>query len=246
MMRGSRTIVASVVIALAAVVVSAQLSSVEQRAIDAYQAAIRSAEAGGQARGIELAFTSFEALHDALMRSRNGESLLESLSAPEYERLQKLAGAIINREEIILVEPDPDYFVRLAAARGEKADRAFAAALKSTYPTSIWPVYIEPQTDYAGCTRLGSLDLVKTYRTWSDFQHEFPGRYTTRARKEAEAVAGALASSTCACGDLVSAEREFREFLRAFPRSTTAAAVERRLQSVKDRRSDIRPNCIAG
>jgi len=235
-----------IVVALAAVAVCAQLSPVEQQAIDAYQAAIQSAEAGSKPRGIELAFTALESLHDALMRSRNGESLLESLSVPEFERLQKLPGALINREEIILVEPDPDYFARLSAARGEPADRAFASALKATFPQSVWPVYTEPQTDYAGCTRFGSLDLVKSYRAWSEFQRQFPGRYAASTRKEIDAVVGALGASTCACGDLASAQAELQEFLRAFPRSPAGSTIERRLQALRAGRSEIRPNCVAG
>ena len=52
--------------------------------------------------------------------------MLESLSDEEFGRLRReLPGAIINREEVLFVEPDPDYFKRLAAARGDEADRTF-------------------------------------------------------------------------------------------------------------------------
>ena len=57
---------------------------------------------------------------------RNGRTVLESLSDEEFGRLRReLPGAIINREEVLFVEPDPDYFKRLAAARGDEADRTF-------------------------------------------------------------------------------------------------------------------------
>lgn len=82
-------------------------------------------------------------LRDALMQPRNGQNLvLESLSDEEFKQLARdLPGTVINREEVVFVEPDPDYFTKLAAARGDGADRAFFSALKATYPELVWPVY---------------------------------------------------------------------------------------------------------
>jgi hypothetical protein len=73
----------------------------------------------------------------------------------------------LAREEVVFVEPDADYFVTLARAHGDAADRAFFSALKVTYPDSVWPVYVEQQTDAGGCTRFGSGALVEAYRSWS-------------------------------------------------------------------------------
>ena len=102
------------------------------------------------------------------MRVRDGDTALESLSADAFTRLTvELKGAVINREEVVLVEPDVDYFQALAAARGDDADRAFFAALKATYPSSVWPVYVDQKTDFGGCTRFGSMSLVGTYTRWT-------------------------------------------------------------------------------
>jgi hypothetical protein len=181
------------------------------------------------------------------MQVRNGQDVLESLPDEEFQRLARdLPGAIVNREEVVFVEPDPDYFTKLAAARGDGADRAFFSALKTTYPKSVWPVYVEQQTDYSGCTRFGSMTLVETYRAWSDFQRKFPGRYAAGAKKETDAVIERLTTSTCACGDLVSVEEELQRFLRSFPTSSARARVDQRLQALRARRSDIRANCVAG
>jgi hypothetical protein len=228
------------------ITVSAQPSSPEQMAIEAYRLAIRSAEAGRGTRPIEFAFSALGSMRDALMRVRNGRTVLEDLTDVQFTRLQQLPGAIVNRDEVLLVEPNPDYFTRLATARGDRADRAFASALKATYPESVWPVYSEQQTDIGGCTRFGSLDLVKIYRGWSDFQRRFPGRYVARADKEIDAVTERFTQSTCACGDLLAVERELQEFLRAFPLSSAAGTIERRLQALRTGRSNVRPHCTAG
>jgi hypothetical protein len=129
-----------------------------------------------------------------------GAPLVDVAADPEEEfrPLARLPGAIVSRDEVVLVEPDPDYFVRLAASRGDRADRAFASALKRTYPQSVWPVYNERQTDYSGCTRFGSLTLVDAYRVWTAFQHTFPGRYVDPVAKDVDAVVRELTTSTCA------------------------------------------------
>src|SRR2546428_4202228 len=181
----------------------AQLSTSDQAAVDAYRSAIRLAESGRSSRGIEAAFSALVSMREALMQIRNSQDVLESLPAEEFQRLGRdLPGAIVNREEVVFVEPDPGYFATLAAARGDGADRAFFSALKATYPESVWPVYVEQQTDYSGCTRFGSMTLVETYRAWIDFQRKFPGRYAAGVKKEIDVVIEHLTTSTCACSDL--------------------------------------------
>jgi hypothetical protein len=187
-------------------------------------------------------------MRNALTQAGDGRGMtpLESLPEGEFQILRKLPGAIINRDETVFVEPDPDYFVKLAAARGDPADRAFFSALKMTRSQSVWPVYIEQQTDYSGCIRFGSMSLVETYRTWSGFQRRFGGRYAAGVRKEIDDVLQALTTATCACRDLASAERELQRFQRDFPASPARAATDRRLQAIRGGRSDIRANCVSG
>ena len=181
------------------------------------------------------------------MRVRDGRTVLESLSDQEFTRLEReLPGALINREEIVFVAPDPAYFGRLAAARGDAADRGFFGALKATYPEGVWPVYVEQQTDYSGCTRFGSMSLVETYRAWMEFQRKYPARYVAPAKKEAEAVLDALTQSTCACGDMAGVEHEFQQFVRVSPLSPARREVERRLDSARAGRSNIRVKCVSG
>src|ERR1051325_10110966 len=166
-------------------------------------------------------------MRDALMQVRNGrDTVLEALSENDFAGLQgKLPGALINREESVFIKPDVDYFSKLAAAHGDAGDRGFFAEMKRTYPVSVWPTYIEQQTDYSGCTRFGNMSLVETYRAWSDFQRTYPDRYTTAAAQEVAAVLNQLTQSTCACSDTPSVKRELDQFLLTFPASAARGRI---------------------
>jgi hypothetical protein len=247
MNRRRHAIVTIALIGMGTVAGLAQLKAPDQAAVDTYRSALRSAELAGGIRGIESAFTALTALRSAMLEVRNGKTVLESLPDEDFRRLQRgLRGALISREETVYVAPDVDYFKTLADARGDGADRAFCSALKTTYPASVWAVYVHQQTDYRGCTRFGSMSLVDTYRVWSDFQRMFPGRYTAGAKKEVDAVIDSLAGSTCACGDTAAVEQELQRFLRDFPTSAIRAKVEQRLEALGAGRSDIRTNCQGG
>ena len=215
-----------------------------QAAVKDYRQAIEIAYA---TRGVETAFTLLTAVHDALMKPRNGLSFLESLSEAEFDRLQAdLPGVVVGREEIILVKPDVRYFATLAREKGDDADRAFFAALGATYPDSVWAVYNERQTDYSGCTRFGSMTLVDTYRRWSDYQRRFPNRYRVRTTAEIDDVTGDLTTSTCACGDIASVERELTAFVREFPSAAARAKAEERLRAVQAGTAGMRARCKSG
>jgi hypothetical protein len=247
MNRRKRPIITIAFVGFGTITALAQLSPTDQTAVEAYRSAIRSVESGRSARGIESALSTLTSMREALMQVRNGRTVLESLPDEEFGRLRReLPGAIINREEVVIVEPDPDYFKTLAGARGDEADRAFWSALKATHPESVWPIYVEQQTDYSGCTRFGSLSLVETYRAWFDFQRRFRGRYAAGAKRELDAVTEDLTESTCACGDWASVDQELQRFLRDFPTSSARAKIDQRLQALRAGRSDIRINCRSG
>src|SRR5262245_7578500 len=212
----------------------AQVPASDRTAIARYQAAIRSG-------AIESAFNELASLDETLPR------VLESLSDRDFQQLERdLPGAIVNREEVLFVEPEVDYFVKIAAAQGDAADRRFFAALKMTYPESVWPSYMEQQTDYSGCTAFGSGKLVEAYRLWSQFQTDLPNRYAGAVRKELDRVSRELAESTCACGDPMSIQSELRRFIQMFPNSPIRPTVEERLNALKTGKSDIRAGCISG
>ena len=225
----------------------AQLSTSDQAEVEAYRSAIRLAESVTSSRGIEEAFSALNPLREALLRRDDQRNGLESMSDEEFNVLRRgLPGTLINRIEVVYVRPDLAYFRRLSEDRGDAADQAFFEALRLTYPDSIWPVYVQQQTDYSGCTRFGSMSIVDTYRAWSEFQRRFPDRYVAAARTEADAVLRQLAGATCACGNTAGFRQELEEFIRSFPLSPVREIADQRLDDLQAGESDIRPGCVSG
>ncbi len=240
--------IAAALVAFGAVAALAQLSTTDQQVIAAYEAAMTAAETTNAPRGIESAFSALAEVRNALMLVRGGRvTILESLPDAEFMRVtREVRGARISRDDVVFIEPDPDYFSRLAAARGTDADRAFFRAFKATYPASVFPAYVEQQTDYSGCTRFGSQSLVDTYQAWSEFERTYPDRYAARAKTEADRVLGELTTSTCACGEVDGAMRELETFVKRFPSSPATVKIGARLAALKGHRSDIRAHCVSG
>jgi hypothetical protein len=218
-----------------------------RNAIDAYRMAIQVAQQSPSGGRLEAAFDAIGPLREALMRSPGGrESTLESLSEQEFAALgRELPGLIVNREEILFVQPDVVFFRRLAA-RGDRADRTFFAALASTYPDSVWPVYLDQQTDYSGCTRFGSGTLVSSYVTWAAVRRQYPKRYEEASAGHLGDIVKELTESTCACGDRASVEQELTEFRRRVGASDVRTRVEARRAAVRRDRADFRFSCKSG
>ena len=228
-------------------VTTAAQTAAERAVVAAYRTAVATAERSGNRGGVEAAFASVSILRETLMRvDASGLTVLEALNEAEYAEIARLPGAIVNREEVVFVNADPDYFLKLAVAHGDAADRAFFGTLKATYPDSVWPIYVEQQTDYSGCTQFGSGAVVNAYRSWTTFQRRFPARYPTEARDEVNRAAHELTDSTCACGGPAAIDKELQDFLIAFPSSPPAPSVRARLQALRTGRSDIRASCISG
>jgi hypothetical protein len=215
--------------------------------IDSYRVAIQVAQKNPSRGQLEAAFDAIGPLREALIASRDGsESTLELLSEQEFTALRReLVGLLVNREEVVFVEADVAFFRRLAE-RGDRADRAFFAALSSTSPESVWPVYVEQQTDFSGCTRFGSGTLVSAYLTWVAVRRQYPKRYEVASSSRLDDIVKTLTESTCACGDRASVEQELTEFLRRAESSDVRTRVEARLAAVRSGRAKIRFTCVSG
>jgi len=225
----------------------AQLAEPDEEAIETYRAALRAVETQTTERGMETAFAQLWPVRQTLIRPRDSRwTLIESLTDGEFQKLlNDLPGLKIIRNELLFAGPDPDYFVKLADARGEPVDRAFFAALKATYPDGVRAAYVQQQTDASGCTRFGSGTLVGTHQLWSEFQRAFPDRYVVAARREVERVSSELTQSTCACGDAASVVQEMEAFVAALQASPIRARLIERVDALRAGRSDIRTSCIA-
>jgi len=233
--------------AILAVVIFAQLSASQREAVDTYRAALVALEARKAGATLEGLFGSARDVKHALLESADNASALEALTPEAFAQLQRdLRGLAVNREETLTVEPDAGFFLRLAEQFGTAADRRFFSAYKATYPDSVWAVYIEQQTDYSGCTAFGSGKLVETWRLWSQVERQLPGQYHDYAHGEWLKVSHELATSTCACGDRSSVERELQQYLDGFPDAPGRSAIALRLRDLKEGRSNIRLQCISG
>ena len=222
--------------------IAAQLPGPVQSAVAAYRRAVKAVDSRPPGTGVEPTFNAFRALRAVLTRHEG----LEALTEQQFGEVRSLKGVIVSRDEVIYVQPDVRFFGALARAHGDAADRAFFAALKATYPDSVWPAYIEQQTDDTGCTRFGSLSVAAAYVRWVDFRKRYPTRYRDEATEQARAAFERLTGSTCACGDAVGVERELEQALRDVHAPGPRAAVERRLQEVRAGRADIRGHCHSG
>jgi len=218
-----------------------------QAAIDAYRVAIQAAQQDPARGRLEAALAAIAPVRDALLRERDGNrSRLESMTEQEFATLGRgLPGLLLRRDEALFVEPDVAFFGSLAA-RGDAADRAFFAALRSNFPRSAWPVYVEQQTDVTGCTRFGSGTLVSTYLAWAAVRRQYPKRYEDASSEHLNDVFTELTESTCACADRASVERELTEFSRRVDDSAARTRAAARLDAVRTGTVGMRFTCRSG
>ena len=217
--------------------------------IKAYEQAIAAAESAATPRGVESAFGAIEDLRQALFAPAPGgtRSVLEGLPEADFARLEQLPGVFVRRVEILVVHPDAGFFVELAARVGDPADQRFAAAMAATYPDGYWPVYVEPQTDYSGCTAFGTGVLLEIYLAWSAMAGDFPGRYVSAVARERDAVVEGITRSTCACGDAASVVGDLERMAAALtPADPILPSIYDRLTALDGGHSNIRFDCISG
>jgi hypothetical protein len=183
---------------------------------------------------------------------RLGKALLsspvfESMPESEFRALEKeLPGFILNREEVLIAEPDSGYFLELAKTYGRPVDIAYFSLRRHIHPDGTWPVYIEQQTDYSGCTLFGQGKLVDSYQRLRDFGSKFPRAYTRLVAQDLMDVEEQVTMSSCACGNGDSVSTELDEFGKAFPGLAVSAAAAARAQAVREQRSTMRFSCVSG
>ena len=228
------------IIAVGLVLMQAQDYRAAERAYDEALSRLTSHAPGAS---LEEVYARAIRLSDALTSG----TTLESMTASEFEALRtKSPELILNREEVLIAEPLAPYFIDLAQKFGGPVDRAFFAVLDHIRPDGVWPIYIDQQTDYSGCTRFGRGALVDSYRRWRKFKSQFPRAYVPFVARGLAEVEEHVMHSTCACGDEEETARELDDFAAAFADSPAYAAAISRSRAIHNQRSAIRFKCVSG
>lgn len=171
---------------------------------------------------------------------------MENLSDADYSSLEKkMKGFVINRTEIVFVEPDLKFFATLSKTHGTKADIAYFTLMRQIIPDNVWAAYIKPQTDYSGCTIYGNGVLTSLYGKALQFKKTYPTSYTEDIDEEITDILSALTQSTCACGSRASVEKEFRLFIQTFPKDKNTPSIKERLANLR-KNKDFRFKCVSG
>lgn len=159
----------------------------------------------------------------------------------------KLEGFAVSTEEVLYALPEPGYFLKLARKKGTPEDIAFFENLQRTFPEyAAWPVFIEPQTDYSGCTLYNAPELIAVYRGWSEFAAKYPKAYPEQVAQELTRIHEAMTQEGCACEKAEGVTAGFAAFLKAFPKAPIAGKVKSRLEALKAGKGDFRFECHSG
>jgi hypothetical protein len=212
----------------------------------AYHAALQRVESRIKGSSVEAVFDAAFAVKEALLRNEGNLAVIERLSERELEQLTRSTrGIILNRDEVLLAEPDAVFFLALARKYGRAVDVAFFKQYAATFPEGVWPSYVEQQTDVTGCTLFGAGELVSRYAGWRRFQMRHPRNYRRGTAERIGDLEEHLTESTCACGSREDVLRDIEEFVKRFPGTRVAKKIRSRLKALRDGQSDIRFNCLS-
>lgn len=215
--------------------------------VQAYLSALEAVESRSRMGSVEDTFSKALALRTALLRSRDGGAYLEGVEQDEFDALSGLLrGMILNREEIVLAQPVPAFYLDLANRFGGNADVAFFQNYAATLPDGVWRSYLEQQTDVTACTDFASGQLVERYGGWLLFRSSYPGRYSESVGAEIEAIEQEMTEGSCACGTQEEFVRELAKFAGRFPLSPATARIRARIQEIGRGRATVRFHCASG
>ena len=171
---------------------------------------------------------------------------LESLSEADYVLLEKrMQGFVINREEVLFIEPEFKFFSRFSKTHGTKTDIAYFALRHAIKPDDVWAAYFEQQTDVTGCTIYGEGILTNLYGKILQFKRAYPKAYAEDIYEETNNILEKFTEGTCACGDQNGVLKEFRLFIKTFPKDKNTPAIKKRLTKI-EKEKDFRFNCQSG
>jgi hypothetical protein len=171
---------------------------------------------------------------------------MESLGDAEYALFEKkMKGFVVNREEVVFIKPDLKFFAQLSKTRGTQADAAFFALMREIRPDNVWAAYIEQQTDYSGCTLYGNGVLTRLYGKALRFKRAYPKAYASEIDEEINEILQEFTDKPCACGERDAVFKEFRLFIRTFPKDKNTLEIRKNLTTLQ-KSKDAGFNCQSG
>ena len=171
---------------------------------------------------------------------------IEALSEADYALLErKMKGFSINRQEILFIEPDYKYFLDLSRKQRTAADTAYFSLMRKIKPDDVWAAYIEQQTDVTGCTIYGNGLLTRLYGQILKFRRTYPKSFVKDINDERDGIIEAFSENGCSCGDMKGVLKEFRLFIRTYPKDKNTPKIKMNLVDLK-KRGDFRYSCHSG
>jgi len=232
---------------IAALLATPKATTFAPAEVQAYLSALEALESRTRGGSVESTFSEALALRTALLRPIDGGTYLESVGQDQFDDLSGLLrGMILNREEIVLAEPDPAFYLDLAHRFGGNADVEFFQNYSATLPDGVWRSYLEQQTDVTACTDFASGQLVERYGGWLLFRSSYPGRYSETVGSEIEAIEREMTEGSCACGTQEEFVRELAKFAERFPVSPATPKIRERIQEIRQGRATVRFHCAPG
>lgn len=171
---------------------------------------------------------------------------MEGLSESDYALLEKkMKGFTVNRDEILFINLDSKFFAALSKTHGTPADNAFFSLMRQIRPENVWAAYLEPQTDYSGCTIYGNGLLTRLYGKALYFKKSYPKSYVSDINEEIDKILEEFPEAGCACGNRESVLREYRLFIKTFPTDKNTPTIRKRLAKI-EKSKEFRFNCQSG
>lgn len=154
----------------------------------------------------------------------------------------QMPGYLLVWSEVVVVSPDPVYFLAESQKHGMLADTAFFTLMGKTL-NAYWPVTMEHISGLNGCTRFGSHELVRLYGEWQNFKKRFPGAYENMLKDPnlplLADIEDQLQNSQSACDGPDTVMDELRTFIFAYPNANITPTLRQRLESIKQHRTKM-------
>ena len=108
-----------------------------------------------------------------------------------------MKGFVINRDEVLFIEPDLKFYAQLLKTHGTKADVAFINLMRQIKPDNFYAKYIEMQTDVTGCTIYGNGVLTTLYGKTMQFKKIYPKAYIKDVNEETDKILEEIGRASC-------------------------------------------------